>query len=147
MAYDGELLQRGMRCLIDNLGIIETEKSRLYTVATRLFRQHDARRIWDQFTRIYSTTPRRIKFVKERAEWIVRALRSRWITATAARSLQKFFREVFVVDKNTEQRDDKSKIYLTTENSPELKKKMDKISAELLKRNKNLYKRLANACW
>ena len=26
MAYDGELLQRGMRCLIDNLGIIETEK-------------------------------------------------------------------------------------------------------------------------
>ena len=56
------------------------------------------------------------------------------------------FREVFVVDKNTEQRDDKSKIYLTTENSPELKKKMDKISAELLKRNKNLYKRLANAC-
>ena len=50
------------------------------------------------------------------------------------------------MDKNTEQRDDKSKIYLTTENSPELKKKMDKISAELLKRNKNLYKRLANAC-
>ena len=26
MAYDGKLLQRGMRCLIDNLGIIETEK-------------------------------------------------------------------------------------------------------------------------
>ena len=26
MAYDGNLLQRGMRCLIDNLGIIETEK-------------------------------------------------------------------------------------------------------------------------
>ena len=26
MAYDGELLQRGMRCLIDNLGIIEAEK-------------------------------------------------------------------------------------------------------------------------
>ena len=26
MAYDGELLQRGMRCLIDNLGIIDAEK-------------------------------------------------------------------------------------------------------------------------
>lgn len=26
MAYDGKLLQRGMRCLIDNLGIIEAEK-------------------------------------------------------------------------------------------------------------------------
>ena len=26
MAYDGELLQRGMRCLIDNLGIIEAER-------------------------------------------------------------------------------------------------------------------------
>ena len=26
MAYDGELLQRGMRCLIDNLGIIEAQR-------------------------------------------------------------------------------------------------------------------------
>ncbi|MBR1805255.1 MAG: hypothetical protein IJ774_02585 [Selenomonadaceae bacterium] len=26
MAYDGKLLQRGMRCLIDNLGIIDAEK-------------------------------------------------------------------------------------------------------------------------
>lgn len=26
MTQDGKLLQRGMRCLIDNLGIIETEK-------------------------------------------------------------------------------------------------------------------------
>lgn len=50
------------------------------------------------------------------------------------------------MDKNTEQRNDKSKTYLTTENSLELKKKMDKISAELLKRNKNLYRRLANKC-
>ena len=50
------------------------------------------------------------------------------------------------MDKNTDKSDDKGKIYLTTENSPELKKKMDKISAELLKRNKNLYRRLANAC-
>ena len=39
-----------------------------------------------------------------------------------------------------------AKIYQTSENSPELKEKMDKISAELLKRNKNLYRRLANAC-
>lgn len=26
MTYNSKLLQRGMRCLIDNLGIIETEK-------------------------------------------------------------------------------------------------------------------------
>ena len=26
MAYDGKLLQRGMRCLIDNLGIVDAEK-------------------------------------------------------------------------------------------------------------------------
>lgn len=26
MAYDGELLQRGMRCLIDNLGIVEAQR-------------------------------------------------------------------------------------------------------------------------
>ena len=58
----------------------------------------------------------------------------------------KIFLEVFVMDKNTNKSGDKDKIYLTTENSPELKKKMDKISAELLKRNKNLYRRLANAC-
>ena len=50
------------------------------------------------------------------------------------------------MDKNHEQRDEEKKIYITTENSPELKKEMDKISAELLKRNKNLYRRLANAC-
>ena len=48
------------------------------------------------------------------------------------------------MDKNHEQRDEKDKSYLTTENSPELKKRMDKISAELLERNKNLYRRLAN---
>lgn len=49
------------------------------------------------------------------------------------------------MDKNHEQREE-DKIYITTENSPELKKRMDKISAELLERNKNLYRRLANAC-
>ncbi len=42
--------------------------------------------------------------------------------------------------------DKREKIYLTSENSPELKAAMDKISMELLERNKNLYKRLANAC-
>ena len=26
MAYDGELLQRGMRCLIDNLGVVEAQR-------------------------------------------------------------------------------------------------------------------------
>ena len=36
--------------------------------------------------------------------------------------------------------------YLTSENSPALKAAMDKVSAELLERNKNLYRRLANAC-
>jgi len=42
--------------------------------------------------------------------------------------------------------DNRERIYLTSENSSELKAAMDKISAELLKRNKNLYRRLANAC-
>ena len=46
----------------------------------------------------------------------------------------------------TQTRDEQEKIYLTSENSPELKAAMDKISAELLERNKNLYRRLANAC-
>ena len=41
---------------------------------------------------------------------------------------------------------DSERIYLTSENSPELKAAMDKISSELLKRNKNLYRRLANVC-
>ena len=45
-----------------------------------------------------------------------------------------------------EQQNNQDKIYLTSENSPKLKKEMDKISAELLKRNKELYRRLANAC-
>ena len=45
---------------------------------------------------------------------------------------------------NQQREPDKS--YLTSKNSPELKKAMDKVSAELLKRNKNLYRRLANAC-
>ena len=35
--------------------------------------------------------------------------------------------------------------YLTSENSPALKAAMDKISTKLLERNKNLYRRLANA--
>ena len=42
--------------------------------------------------------------------------------------------------------DNRERLYLTSENSPELKAAMDKISAELLKRNENLYRRLANAC-
>ena len=42
--------------------------------------------------------------------------------------------------------DKREQIYLTSENSPALKAAMDKISAELLERNKNLYRRLANAC-
>ena len=46
----------------------------------------------------------------------------------------------------TPTRGEQEKIYLTSENSPELKAAMDKISAELLERNKNLYRRLANAC-
>lgn len=50
------------------------------------------------------------------------------------------------MDKNDKQTDNHDKIYLTSENSPELKKKIDKISAELLERNKNLYRRLANVC-
>ena len=41
---------------------------------------------------------------------------------------------------------EREQIYLTTENSPALKAAMDKISAQLLARNKNLYRRLANAC-
>ena len=45
-----------------------------------------------------------------------------------------------------EQHETQNKVYLTSENSPELKKAMDKISAELLERNKKLYRRLANAC-
>ena len=40
----------------------------------------------------------------------------------------------------------REQIYLTSENSPALKAAMDKISAELLERNKNLYRRLADAC-
>ena len=42
--------------------------------------------------------------------------------------------------------DNLEKSYLTSENSPELKAAMNKISSELLERNKNLYRRLANAC-
>lgn len=41
---------------------------------------------------------------------------------------------------------EREKFYLTSENSPELKVAMDKISAKLLERNKNLYRRLANVC-
>ena len=41
---------------------------------------------------------------------------------------------------------EREQVYLTTENSPALKAAMDKISAQLLERNKNLYRRLANAC-
>lgn len=36
------------------------------------------------------------------------------------------------------------KIILTSKNSPELKEKMRRISAELIKRNQELYKRLEN---
>lgn len=51
------------------------------------------------------------------------------------------------MDKKTkEQVEKQERKYITTKDSPELKKEMDKISAELLKRNKNLYKRLANVC-
>lgn len=49
-------------------------------------------------------------------------------------------------EKKNRQHEERDKFYLTSKNSPELKKAMDKISAELLKRNKNLYRRLANAC-
>lgn len=54
------------------------------------------------------------------------------------------FREVFDVEKKSQQNDEHGNKYLTSKNSPELKKAMDKISSELLKRNKNLYRRLAN---
>lgn len=56
------------------------------------------------------------------------------------------FREVFDMEKKSRQHDEHDNRYLTSKNSPELKKAMDKISSELLKRNKNLYKRLANKC-
>lgn len=49
-------------------------------------------------------------------------------------------------EKNFQKQNEEDKTYLTSKNSPELKKAMDKISAELLKRNKNLYRRLAKAC-
>lgn len=49
-------------------------------------------------------------------------------------------------EKSFKQQDNREKIYQTSANSPELKKAMDKISAELLERNKKLYRRLANAC-
>ncbi len=52
----------------------------------------------------------------------------------------------FEMDKNPEQQNNQDKTYLTSENSPELKKEPDKISAELLERNKKLYQGLANAC-
>ncbi len=48
------------------------------------------------------------------------------------------------MEKNSRQHAEQDKKYLTSKNSPELKKAMDKISAELLKRNKNLYRKLAN---
>lgn len=48
--------------------------------------------------------------------------------------------------KDSKQVEKQERTYITTKNSPELKKAMDKISAELLKRNRNLYRRLANAC-
>ena len=47
------------------------------------------------------------------------------------------------MEKKSQQHDKK---YLDSKNSPELKKAMDRISTELLKRNKNLYRRLANKC-
>ena len=47
---------------------------------------------------------------------------------------------------NIRENNKREKVYLTSENSPALKAAMDKISAELLERNKNLYRRLANAC-
>ena len=48
------------------------------------------------------------------------------------------------MEKKSQQNDEHDRKYLTSKNSPELKKAMDKISSELLKRNKNLYRRLAN---
>lgn len=51
-----------------------------------------------------------------------------------------------MTDEQNKQPDERDKIYLTSKNSPELKKAMDKISEELIKRNKNLYRRLANIC-
>ena len=50
------------------------------------------------------------------------------------------------MDKNDKKNENKDRIYLTSENSHDLKKKMDKISAELIERDKNLYRRLANVC-
>ena len=50
------------------------------------------------------------------------------------------------MEKKSRQNDEHGNKYLTSKNSPELKKAMDKISSELLKRNKNLYKRLSNKC-
>ena len=47
-------------------------------------------------------------------------------------------------DEEDKKPDERDKIYLTSKNSPELKKAMDKISDELIKRNKNLYRRLAD---
>ena len=63
------------------------------------------------------------------------------------------FSEVFHMENSSSQQElqaqtisEREKIYLTSENSPKLKEAMDKISAKLLERNKNLYRRLANAC-
>jgi len=50
------------------------------------------------------------------------------------------------LQKKIRENDNTEKIYLTSKNSPELKAAMNQISAELLKRNKNLYRRLANEC-
>lgn len=47
---------------------------------------------------------------------------------------------------NIRENNERERVYLTSENSPALKAAMDKISAELLERNKNLYRRLVNAC-
>lgn len=47
-----------------------------------------------------------------------------------------------VIGTNTSSQENTERKIITTKNSPELKERMKKISAEILERNKELYKRL-----
>ena len=47
-----------------------------------------------------------------------------------------------VMGTNTSSQENTERKIITTKNSPELKERMKKISAEILERNKELYKRL-----
>ena len=47
-----------------------------------------------------------------------------------------------VMGMNTSSQENTERKIITTKNSPELKERMKKISAEILERNKELYKRL-----